>query len=165
MDMTDKSDARYALSDGIYKDADWLHALVENILSLTRLQDGRLTLPKEQEPVEEVIGAAVTAMEKHAPEREITVHVPDEILMVPMDARLIGQVLTNLLDSAVKHAQPGEEISVTVSRDTLQQMAVFTVADRGTGISARDLPNIFQMFYTTKGRGPETAISRFHGLL
>ena len=155
MDMTDKSDARYALADGIYKDADWLHALVENILSLTRLQDGHLTLHKEQEPVEEVIGAAVAAMEKRAPEREIAVHIPDEILMVPMDARLIGQVLTNLLDNAVKHTQPGEEISVTVSEDSEQKMAVFTVADRGTGISAQDLPNIFQMFYTTKGKGPD----------
>ena len=155
MDMTDKSDARYALADGIYKDADWLHALVENILSLTRLQDGHLTLHKEQEPVEEVIGAAVAAMEKRAPEREIAVHIPDEILMVPMDARLIGQVLTNLLDNAVKHTQPGEEISVTVSEDSEQKTAVFTVADRGTGISAQDLPNIFQMFYTTKGSGPD----------
>ena len=155
MDMTDKSDARYTLADGIYKDADWLHALVENILSLTRLQDGHLTLHKEQEPVEEVIGAAVAAMEKRAPEREIAVHIPDEILMVPMDARLIGQVLTNLLDNAVKHTQPGEEISVTVSKDSEQKTAVFTVADRGTGISAQDLPNIFQMFYTTKGKGPD----------
>ena len=155
MDMTDKSDARHALADGIYKDADWLHSLVENILSLTRLQDGRLTLHKEQEPVEEVIGAAVAAMEKRAPEREIAVHIPDEILMVPMDARLIGQVLTNLLDNAVKHTQPEEEISVTVSKNSEQKMAVFTVADRGTGISAQDLPNIFQMFYTTKGKGPD----------
>ena len=155
MDMTDKSDARYALADGIYKDADWLHALVENILSLTRLQDGRLTLHKEQEPVEEVIGAAVAAIEKRAPEREIAVHIPDEILMVPMDAKLIGQVLTNLLDNAVKHTQPEEEISVTASKDPQQQMAVFAVADRGTGIAAQDLPNIFQMFYTTKGKGPD----------
>ena len=74
--------------------------------------------------------------------------------MVPMDARLIGQVLTNLLDNAVKHTQPKEEISVTVSRNS-QKMAVFTVADRGTGIAAQDLPNIFQMFYTTKGKGPD----------
>ena len=155
MDMTDKSDARYALADGIYKDADWLHALVENILSLTRLQDGRLTLHKEQEPVEEVIGAAVAAIEKRAPEREIAVHIPDEILMVPMDAKLIGQVLTNLLDNAVKHTQPEEEISVTASKDPQQEMAVFAVADRGTGIAAQDLPNIFQMFYTTKGKGPD----------
>lgn len=58
-----------------------------------------------------MIGAAVAAMEKRAPEREIAVHIHDEILMVPMDARLIGQVLTNLLDNAVKHTQPGEEIS------------------------------------------------------
>lgn len=155
MDMTDKSDTRYALADGIYKDADWLHALVENILSLTRLQDGRLTLHKEQEPVEEVIGAAVVAMEKRAPEREIAVHIPDELLMVPMDARLIGQVLTNLLDNAVKHTQPEEDISVTVFKDLERKTAVFTVSDRGTGIAAQDLPNIFQMFYTTKGKGPD----------
>ena len=75
--------------------------------------------------------------------------------MVPMDARLIGQVLTNLLDNAVKHTQPEEEISVTVSRATEQQAVVFTVADRGCGIAAQDLPNIFQMFYTTKGKGPD----------
>ena len=156
MDMTDKSDVRYDLADGINKDADWLHALVENILSLTRLQDGRLTLHKEQEPVEEVIGATVAAIDKRAHEREITVHIPDEILMVPMDAKLIGQVLTNLLDNAVKHTQPDEEISVTVSKDSEQHMAVFTVSDRGTGIAAQDLPNIFQMFYTTKGKGPDT---------
>ena len=155
MDMTDKSDVRYDLAEGIYKDADWLHALVENILSLTRLQDGRLMLHKEPAPVEEVIGVVVAAMEKRTPEREITVHIPDEILMVPMDARLIGQVLTNLLDNAVKHTQPKEEISVTVSKDSQRQMVVFTVADRGTGIAAQDLPNIFQMFYTTKSKGPD----------
>lgn len=155
MDMTDHTDTRYGLAEGIYRDADWLHALVENILSLTRLQDGRLMLHKEMEPVEEVVGVAVAAMEKRAPEREISVNIPDDILMVPMDARLIGQVLTNLMDNAVKHTKEGEEISVTVSKDTLHHMAVFTVADTGTGISKQDLPNIFQMFYTTKGKGPD----------
>ena len=155
MDMTDQSDDRYALADGIYKDAERLHALVENILSLTRLQDGRLTIHKEQEPAEEVIGATVAAIGKRAHDREITVHIPDEVLMVPMDTGLIGQVLTNLLDNAVKHTQPDEEISVTAAKDCERNTAVFTVADRGTGIAPRDLPNIFQMFYTTKGRGPD----------
>ena len=155
MDMTDHTDTRYGLAEGIYRDADWLHALVENILSLTRLQDGRLMLHKEMEPVEEVVGVAVAAMEKRAPEREISVNIPDDILLLPMDARLIGRVLTNLMDNAVKHTKEGEEISVTVSKDTLHHMAVFTVADTGTGISKQDLPNIFQMFYTTKGKGPD----------
>ncbi len=153
MDMTEKDDARFSLAEGIYKDADWLHSLVENILSLTRLQDGRLTLNKQPEAVEEVIGAAVLAISKRAPEREIAVQIPDDLLMVPMDARLIGQVLVNLLDNAIKHTQPGEEISVTVFKDN--DFAVFTVADRGTGISERDLPHVFQMFYTTQGKDPD----------
>ena len=59
----------------------------------------------------------------------------------------------NLLDNAVKHTQPGEEISVTVSKDS--DFAVFTVADRGTGIPAQDLPHVFQMFDTTQGKGPD----------
>ena len=153
MDMTDRADARFSLAEGIYKDADWLHSLVENILSLTRLQDGRLTLNKQPEAVEEVIGAAVLAIGKRAPEREIAVQIPDDLLMVPMDARLIGQVLVNLLDNAVKHTQPEEEISVTVSQD--RDFAVFAVADRGTGIPEGDLPHVFQMFYTTQGKGPD----------
>ena len=153
MDMTEKDDARFSLVEGIYKDADWLHSLVENILSLTRLQDGRLTLNKQPEAVEEVIGAAVLTIGKRAPEREIAVQIPDDLLMVPMDARLIGQVLVNLLANAVKHTQPGEEICVTVFKDN--DFAVFTVADRGTGISERDLPHVFQMFYTTQGKGPD----------
>ena len=153
MDMTGKDDPRFSLAKGIYKDADWLHSLVENILSLTRLQDGRLTLNKQPEAVEEVIGAAVLTIGKRAPEREIAVQIPDDLLMVPMDARLIGQVLVNLLDNAIKHTQPGEEISVAVSKDN--DFAVFTVADRGTGIPEQDLPHVFQMFYTTEGKGPD----------
>jgi two-component system sensor histidine kinase KdpD len=81
MDMTDKSDPRYALADGIYKDADRLNALVENILSLKRLQDVRLMLRKEPEPVEEVIGVAVAAMEKRVPGREIVVNIPGDIFV------------------------------------------------------------------------------------
>ena len=153
MGMTDPADPRYAMAEGIYKDADWLHDLVENILSLTRLQDGRLTLHKQPEAVEEVVGAAVAAIGKRAPEREIGVHIPEDVWMVPMDAKLVGQVLVNLLDNAVKHTRPEEEISVTAREG--DGLAVFTVADGGTGISPEDLPHVFQMFYTTKGTGPD----------
>lgn len=149
MGMTDKEDDRYALAEGIYQDAEWLHSLVENILGLTRLQDSRLVLNKEMEAVEEVIGVAVMAIGKRAPEREITVHIPDSVMLVPMDAKLIDQVLVNLLDNAVKHTQPEEEITITVNENKEEGAAVFTVTDRGTGISPVDLPHLFQMFYTT----------------
>ena len=156
MDMTQKEDQRYSLAEGIYKDADWLHSLVENILNLTRLQEGRLVLNKQMEAVEEVVGAAVAVMAKRAPEYEISVKIPDDVMIVPMDARLIDQVLVNLLDNAVKHTEPGKEIAVEVQEDKENKMAVFLVSDRGVGIAPKDLDHVFQMFYTTHGKDTDT---------
>ena len=150
MDMTDRNDPRYEMAKGIYMDADWLHALVENILNLTKVQDGRLTLDKAPEAVEEVIGAALMVLEKRMPGRNIEVHIPDSLLMVPMDARLITQVLVNLLDNAGKHTPEDREISVSVEEQ--EDQVRFCVADRGSGILPEDLPRIFQMFYTTPGQ-------------
>lgn len=78
MDMTEKGDNRQKLLKGIYQDADWLKSLVENILSLTRLQDGKILVHKEMEALEEVIACAVAHIEKNYPEREIQVEIPEE---------------------------------------------------------------------------------------
>ncbi|EGO64100.1 sensor histidine kinase [Acetonema longum] len=154
MNMTAQNDRRYPLIAGIHKDADWLHSLVENILSLTRLQDGKPVLNKQKEAAEEVVGAAIHHISRYYPEYEITVQVPDELLLIPMDARLIRQVLINLLDNAVKHTALQDEISVSVTTDQedLQNnmYAVFAVRDRGNGIADSELPHIFQMFYTSR---------------
>ena len=150
MDMSKKEDPRFDLAEGIHKDAIWLHSLVENILSLTRLQEGRMVIKKQPEAVEEIVGGAIAQMAGRSPGREIQVEVPEEVLMVPMDARLIMQVLINLLDNAVKHTPPEAEIKITVKKDLAGEKAVFCVADRGEGIAPEDLPNIFQTFYTSR---------------
>lgn len=150
LNMTAKDDPRYSLMEGIHKDANWLHSLVENILSLTRLQDGKLVLNKQEEAAEEVVGAAIRHISRHYPEYEIAVNVPDELLLVPMDAKLIRQVLINLLDNAVKHTALQNEISVSVTTDAEKNCAVFSVRDSGEGIAASELPHIFQMFYTSR---------------
>lgn len=155
MGMTEKEDERYTLALDIYKDADWLHSMVENILNLTRLQDGKLILDKQPEAVEEVVGVAVAAFSKREPEHEIVVRIPDEVLLVPMDARLIEQTLVNLIDNAIKHTPPNGEVEVCVQEDRNKASAVFTVADRGTGIAEEDLPHIFEMFYTTRTKGAD----------
>lgn len=93
MDMTEKDDNRQKLLKGIYQDADWLKSLVENILSLTRLQDGKILVHKEMEALEEVIACAVAHIEKNYPDREIQVEIPEDFRMVPMDAKLIEQVI------------------------------------------------------------------------
>ena len=149
MNMSEPEDPRYDLVRGIQKDADWLHSLVENILNLTRLQDGRLEIQKQLEAVEEVVGEAISHMLLRAPEREIAVHIPDELLLVPMDAKLIKQAIINLLDNAIKYTAPSDEIGIIVRQDDIKKEAVFIVQDRGRGISPADLANLFESFYTS----------------
>jgi two-component system sensor histidine kinase KdpD len=149
--MIEPDDPRRVLADDIYRESDWLHSLVENILSLTRLRDGALPLSKQMNPVEEVVGGAVNHVMRRSG-REIEVDSPGEVLFVPMDARLIEQVLVNLLDNAVKHTPPEGEIRVSVRQDHEARNARFCVKDNGAGIQAEDLPHIFQMFYTTPSR-------------
>ncbi len=149
MGMSDVNEPRYSLAKDIYEDADWLHGLVENILSLTRFQDQHFHLRKELEAVEEVVGAALVVLEKRMPNREIGVEIPENLVLVPMDASLITQVLINLLDNATKHTEETKEINIKVVVDEQKNEVEFSVVDRGSGIQKQALPKIFQMFYTS----------------
>jgi len=149
MGLTRPIDEVHTMARDVFNDAKWLHALVENILALTRLHEGKLLPAKQLEAVEEVVGSAVKSMTNRLDDRTITVNIPEEVLLVPMDAKLIEQVLINLLDNAVKHTQPNEEICISVTENIGEKRAEFTVADRGTGIAPEDLPYIFQMFFTS----------------
>lgn len=103
---------------------------------------------KEMEAIEEVIGCAVAHVERSFPDRAIQVEIPEEFRLVPMDAKLIEQVITNLLDNAVKHTRLQEAIAVSVSytEDTL----LVSVRDEGEGIAEADVSNLFKIFYTSK---------------
>lgn len=152
LDMTNRNDPRYNLTEEIYIDAEWLHSMVENILSLTRLQEGKLVLNKQLEAVEEVVGIAIHHILQRSPKQEIITDIPNELLLIPMDAKLIGQVLVNLLDNAIKHNPDGKEIRISVHKDIKTHNAVFTVADKGEGIAEADLPKIFEVFYTSAAK-------------
>ena len=157
MQMTKDQEELYDLSKNIYEDATWLHGLVENVLSLTRLQDSGIMLEKQPEAVEEIVGAAVATIEKRYPNRQIDIELPDEFLMVKMNGRLIHQVLINLMDNAIKHSIPSDSITVSIQNKKDKNEIVTKVIDRGTGIKEEDLPHVFEMFYTkdkdTKDKG------------
>lgn len=148
MDMSEEQDPRRALAKDIYQDADWLHALVENILGLTRLQDGKVNISRNVEALEEILGNAVLHIEKSHPDYEINIQLPEEYIEVMADARLLSQVFINLLDNAVKHTPPNGEIQVAVNLRQGQQAEIL-VLDSGEGIAEKDLPHIFDLFYTS----------------
>ncbi len=147
MGMSEEKSEYYTMARHIYEDADWLYSLVENILNLTRLEEGKLALHKQSEVVDEVVAEAIMHIEKRAPGYVVNAHMSEDVLLVPMDAKLIVQVLVNLLDNAIKHSSHCRELDVYVSKKDKDVM--FTVEDQGEGISKDDLPHIFQSFYTT----------------
>ena len=122
------------------EDAQWLIRIVENLLSITRISSEEAKVKKEPEPAEEVIESAVAKTHKHNPEVDIRVHLPDELMMVPMDPLLMEQVLVNLMENAVIH---GETHHIDVTLSSAGNCAVFTVADDGRGIPLHLLPRLF----------------------
>lgn len=150
MKLTEADKELFSMIQGIYQDADWLHSLVENILNLTKLQDGKLTLSKEPEALEEIVGGAVFHISKHYPEYEIQVNIPPQLLLVPMDGKLIEQVLINLLDNAIKHSPLNKEITLSVTLDSNHTFCTFTITDCGEGILTENMDHIFQAFYTSE---------------
>ncbi len=150
------------------QDADWLCRMVENLLSVTRIGEGRAArLHKQEEALEEVLGAAVLAFRKRNPAVEVSVSVPEEPLFVPMDPVLIQQVLQNLLDNAVTHGVGTSEIRIAAFQEGTN--AVVSVADNGCGIDRRLLEHLFDgtLPYngmhapdTTRGLGIGLTVSR-----
>ena len=130
----------------IREDSEWLISLVENLLSVSRMGDGKSDIRMSAELVSDVIDEAVRRTEKNASEHNLTVKESDGILLARMDARLIVQVLINLIDNAIKYTPSGSEIDISaVEKDN--EIAI-TVADNGHGIADEIKPRVFDMFYT-----------------
>ena len=135
-------DKRRELLGGIRDDSEWLIGMVENLLSITRVGGEGAQIQKMPEAVEEVVADAVRKFRKLYPELPVETEVPEEVLFVPMDAVLICQVLTNLLENAVLHGRTTSRITVRVTSGAGR--AKFVVEDDGGGIDAEALPLLFE---------------------
>ena len=125
------------LSD-IQEESQWLIRMVENLLSITRINESASKVAKTPEAAEEVVAEAVSRILRRFPKREIQVRVPDQFLEVPMDGTLIVQVLINLLENAIKYSPDAAPIEVNLRQEG--NRAVFEVKDKGRGISEEALP-------------------------
>lgn len=132
--------------EDIYDDSLWLINLVENLLAVTRLEEGRMNINMTTELVGDVIAEALKHIRTKSEKQEITVIQPDDLLLAKMDARLIVQVLINLLDNAIKYTPSDSQITITAKRN--EETVSVSVADNGNGIEGEQKSRVFDMFYT-----------------
>lgn len=135
------------LLEDVRSDAEWLIRMVENLLSVTRIENGeqKPNLKKTPEAVEEIISEVVSKFKKRFPGIKVSISIPDHVMFVPMDAVLIEQVLYNLLENAVIHGGKTKNIKLKVSAYT--NFAEFVVADDGNGIPDDVLPRLFTDYF------------------
>ena len=136
----------------IREDADWLLNMVENLLSVTRINNETSKVNKSPESVDEVVSAAITRFKKNFPTAQFEVFLPDDVVMVMMDPLLIEQVVTNILQNAQVHAHSKKPLELRVKED--DDKVWFCVKDYGIGINEKSLQTIFDgVSYKEKNSG------------
>lgn len=126
---------------GIQQDAQWLVRMVENLLSVTRIDSGSVRITTIPTAVDELVDSVLVKFHKHYPNQKILLDLPEEPVLIPMDALLMEQVLVNLLENAVQHAYGQTWIRMRVSVQACK--ATFEIADNGCGIPPDRMAQLF----------------------
>ena len=140
------------LYQDIYNDAMWLYDLVENLLFITRIENGTMQLNLQPEMIEDIFREAIHHLGRNKRKHNISMHLEDDLLMANMDARLIIQVLVNLMNNAIKYTPENSNISLNAKR--VEDKILIEVQDDGNGVLHPD--QLFEMFYTENNRGGDT---------
>jgi two-component system sensor histidine kinase KdpD len=138
------SSVRHDLLETIREEAERLNRRVRNLLDMTRLQAGAITLNKEWQPLEEAVGAALTQMEERLRGRRVRTDLPENLPLVPLDTVLVEQVLVNLLENALKYT--GAEAEIEIGARAGDGEILVEVADQGPGIPPGEEGRIFEPF-------------------
>lgn len=142
----------------IYDDSEWLIDLVENLLFISRIENGRMQISPSTNVINEVIEESIKHLDKNADQHHIVVENSEELLLARADTRLIMQVLINLVNNAIKNTPKGSEIRIRSERRG--ENVVVSVSDNGPGIPDELKPHVFEMFYT----GQNTVVDGRRGL-
>ena len=135
----------YSLAKDIHDQAHWLTQIVENILNMSKIESGNLVLHKNLEVVDDLIYEAI----QHLPElekRNVVVDVPQDLLFINVDGKLMVQVFINILNNAIKYTKEKDQITIHVKK--LEDEVQFMIKDTGSGISKNILDHIFEEFVT-----------------
>lgn len=148
LDSSDKlsNERKIEIYSDIYEDSMWLIDLVENLLSITRIENGNIQINKEVELINEIILEAMHHISKDSADHIIQLDLSDDFIFVRIDARLIMQVIINIVNNAIKYTPKGSMIKVTTKK--INQFLSLEISDNGEGIPDDQKDKLFEMFYT-----------------
>lgn len=136
------------LANGIKEESQWMMGMVENLLSVTRIDGEGVTVVKTSTVLEELIDTVLMRFKKRYPEQKISIDIPEDFVSIPMDAVLIEQVIVNLLENAVRHAVGMTQLKLKVF--VVGNNAIFEISDNGCGIEKERLSGIFTGYHERK---------------
>ncbi len=145
----------------IKEDSEWLIRMVENLLSVTRIDTSKVKLVKTPTVLEELIDSVILKFKKRYPPQNVELDLPDELVLIPMDAILIEQVIVNILENAVHHAKGFTRLTLRVF--VIDKKAIFEISDDGCGIDNERLDTVFSG-YNDKLDGASDAQKRHIGI-
>jgi len=141
---------RLELLHTIQEEAEHLNRIMKNVLDMTRLESGAITVNKEWQPLEEIVGAVLNRLGERLNDHPLKVSLQGNLPLIPFDSLLLEQVFMNLFDNAIKYSPKGTSLELSAS-ETFYTVTV-ELADRGPGIAQGDEERIFDKF--VRGRGP-----------
>jgi len=133
---------------GIKEDTLWLSRMVENLLSVTKLDGDNVRIIKTETLLDELVDSVLVKFSKRYPQQTVCVDIPDELIAIPMDAMLIEQVMINILENAVQHAKGMEKLILRAFK--ISGKVVFEISDDGCGINNDIIEHIFSGTYLKK---------------
>jgi two-component system, OmpR family, sensor histidine kinase KdpD len=141
-------DARNALLSETLTATDRLNAIVENLLSMSRLESGMLRLKRSETDVIDLISVVADALRRQSKNHALSIRLDEELPLISIDFILMVQVLTNILLNCVRHTPAGTPIQIAV--ENTEAGVNITVADEGPGVLPEELPHLFDTFFRGK---------------
>ncbi|HVP17450.1 MAG TPA: sensor histidine kinase KdpD [Spirochaetia bacterium] len=138
-------DARSALLAETLTATDRLNSIVENLLSMSRLESGMLRLKKSSNDIFDLVSVVADAMRRQSHDHPLSIRIDEDVPQVSLDFILMTQVLTNILVNTARHTPPGTPVEISVERKG--RGVRITVADAGPGVLPEELPHLFDRFF------------------
>jgi two-component system sensor histidine kinase KdpD len=148
--------ARTELAKAIQEEAERMSGVIDNVLDMARLQAGAASLNRQWHPLEEIVGATLKRLERSLAGHRVQTHIPETLPAVNVDGVLIGQLLANLLENAVKYTPAGTTISI--SAEAGHDEVLVSVADEGPGLPAGEEERVFDKFHRAAPEGTQSGV-------